>query len=168
MKKLLLAIFFMGLVSLPLLSQAQSSTSTPKFVKFGKIPSFSFTEVGKKSFTNKDIKEGVPTMIFLFSVNCSHCQHMTKEIVKNIDKFKHAQILMITPFNYKQMYAYYRGFGLQNYQDVITMGSDPTRKLNMFYNQRYYPGIYIYDAEGHLAFHHEGDIDINSLAKYLK
>lgn len=153
----------------PLFSQAQSSTNyKPKYLRFPEIPPFAFTAAGGKTITNKDLKEGVPTLIFLFSVDCSHCQQETKRITENIEKFKGTQILMITPFRYNRMYAYYRGYGIQKYPDVITMGSDSTRSLNMFYQQRYYPGIYIYDKEGKITFHDEGSISMDTILHHLK
>lgn len=169
MKRLLLVFFVVGMLTAPLFSQAQSGTSfKPKYLRFPEIPPFAFTAAGGKHFTNKDLKEGRPTMIFLFSVDCSHCQHETKKITENIEKFKGSQILMITPFRYNQMYSYYRGFGIQKYPDVITMGTDSTRRLNMFYQQRYYPGIYIYDKKGKIVYHNEGSISIDTLVHYLK
>ncbi len=168
MKRLFLIALFVGLIVPPILSQAQSKASQPKYVRYGKIPPFSMTAVGKKTFTNKDLKKGVPTMIFLFSVDCSHCQHEVKEIIKNIDKFKGTQLIMITPFEYKQMYAFYRGYGVQKHPDIITMGSDPTRRLNMFYQQKYYPGIYLYNKKGELTYHHEGSLAIDKLIAHLK
>ncbi len=158
-----------GMISAPMFVQAQTSANyKPKYLRFPEIPPFAFTAVGGQTFTNKDLKEGHPTMIFLFSVDCSHCQHETRKITENIKEFKGAQILMITPFRYNDMYAYYRGFGIQQYPDVITMGSDSTRKLNMFYEQRYYPGIYIYNKQGKIVYHNEGSISIDTLVHYLK
>ena len=169
MKRLLTALFLTAITAAPLFVQGQTqSTAKPKYVRFPDIPPISFTAAGGKTFTNKDLKKDEPTMIILFSVDCSHCQHETKEITQNISKFKGTQILMITPFRYDQMYAFYRGYGIQNYPDVITMGTDSTRKLNMFYEQRNYPGLYIYNKSGKIIYHDEGSIPIDTLLHHLK
>jgi|SRR5690625_1158426 len=169
MKRLLFALSILCFMAMPALSLAQAnSQSKPKYERFPEIPPFKFTSAGGDVFTNNDLEKGKPTMIFLFSVDCSHCQHMTRQITENIKKFKGTQIIMITPFKYKQMYAYYRGFGIQKYPDIITMGSDSTRALNMFYEQRYYPGIYIYNKKGSIIYHTEGDVGIKTILAYLK
>ncbi len=171
MRKFLSAFLLAAVCCAPFLTRAQSTYNNPKpkpkYLRFPEIPPFAFTAVGGKTFTNKDLKKGKPTMIFLFSVDCSHCQHETKRITDHIDEFKGAQILMITPFHYDQMVAYYKGFGIQRYPNVITMGSDSTRRLNMFYEQQYFPGIYIYDKDGKIVYHNEGSQPIDSLIHYL-
>lgn len=169
MKRLLLVIALFSFMSLPAFSQIQASqNSKPKYERLPEIPPFSFTRTGNTPFTNKDLKKGVPTMIMLFSVDCSHCQHLTKEITKHIDLFEGTQILMITPFRYQQMYSYYKGYGLDKYTDIITVGSDSTRRLNMFYEQKYYPGLYLYGKDGKILFHAENDMPVKELAAHLK
>lgn len=165
MKKL----FLLGLLLLPCLLQAQiNASSKPNYLRFPEVPPFAMTAAGGKVVTNKDLKRNKPTMIFLFSVDCEHCQHETKNITDNIKKFKGTQIVMITPFHYDEMMAFYKGYGIQRYPDIITMGTDSTRRLPMFYRQRSYPGIYIYNKKNQIVYHHEGTTPIDTLVHYLK
>lgn len=142
-------------------------SSQPTYLRFPEVPPFAMTTPSGKVFANKDLKKNTPVMIFLFSVDCEHCQHQTQEITKNIARFKGSQIIMITPFGHDPMTAFYNGYGISHYPNVITMGTDSTRKLNMFYRQRFFPGIYIYSKNNKLVYHHEGTTKIDTLVHYL-
>lgn len=165
MKRLL----FVCLLFIPYFLQAQTiAQDIPAYERYPQLPSFAFTTPSGKVFTNKDLKKNKPVIIFLFSVDCEHCQHETKELTNNIERFKGSQILMITPFRHDAMTAYYNGYSIGRYSNIITMGTDSTRRLNMFFNQHYYPGIYIYNKKNQLVYHHEGTAKIDSLVHYIK
>lgn len=157
------------LLLMPNFLQAQTtSQDTPPYLRFPEIPPFAITTPTGKVFMNKDLKKNHPVMLFLFSVDCEHCQHETKDITDNIKKFKGTEIVMITPFGHDAMTAFFNGYGIGRYPDVITMGTDSTRKLNMFYQQHYFPGIYIYNKKNHLVYYHEGTAKIDTLVHYLR
>ncbi|TAN14115.1 MAG: TlpA family protein disulfide reductase [Chitinophagaceae bacterium] len=167
MKRLFLLIMFCILLA-PFYVQAQTASDVPGYERFPEVPPFAITLPTGKVFNNSELKKHKPVMIFLFSVDCEHCQHETRDITKNIRKFKGTQIVMITLFKHDEMTAFYHGYGIEHYPDVITMGTDSTARLNMFYQQRYFPGIYIYNKHNKLVFHHEGTAPIDTLVHYLK
>lgn len=160
---------FVCLLFAPFLVQAQTtSNSTPAYLRYPTVPPFAFTTPSGKVFTNKDLKKHTPLMVILFSVDCEHCQHETKELVDNIGRFKGAQIIMVTPFRHDAMTAFYNGYGIGRHQNIISMGTDSTRRLNMFYQMHFWPGIYIYNKKNQLVYHHEGTTKIDTLVHYLK
>lgn len=153
----------------PYLLQAQTTSGNiPPYVRYPELPSFTISMPSGKLFMNKDLKKNHPVMLFLFSVDCEHCQHETKAIVDNIDKFKGTEIVMITPFRHDAMTAFYNGYGIGRYPNIIKMGTDSTRRLNMFFQQAYFPGIYIYNKKNQLVYRHEGTTNIDTLLHYLK
>lgn len=156
------------LLLIPYMLQAQTNTDIPPYLRYPEVPPFTITTPSGKLFMNKDLKKHRPVMLFLFSVDCEHCQHETKAITDNIEKFKGTDIVMITPFGHDAMTAFYNGYGIGKYPKVITMGTDSTRRLNMFYRQAYFPGIYIYNKKNQLVYHHEGTANIDTLVHYLK
>ena len=169
MKQLISLCICLCLAAAPCLvsAQSQSPASEPNYLRYPVIPPISMTTASGKVFTNADIKKHKPVMIMLFSVDCEHCQHETQDITSHISQFKGAQLIMITPSAHSEMYAFYQGYGISKYPDVITMGTDSTRRLNMFYQQRFFPGIYIYNKDNHLVYHHEGTAKIDTLVHYL-
>ncbi|GAA4304415.1 peroxiredoxin family protein [Compostibacter hankyongensis] len=167
-KRIILPAILAALLTGGLQAQAQTSSGShpPVYLRFPEIPPFSMTQPDGSVFTNQDVQKRTPTAIILFSVDCEHCMHETEDIVKNIQKFKGTQIIMITPFRYNEMTAFYRGYGIQKYP-LIHMGSDSTRRLNFFYDMRNYPGIYIYNRHNKIVFHHEGTAPVDTLLHYL-
>lgn len=169
MNRLLLSALL--LLPLGLFAQTASRTGSPSpepaYLRFPEVPPFKMVEPSGKVFTNKDLKKRTPTLMFLFSVDCEHCQHETEWITQHIDEFKNSQIIMITPFGYKDMVGYYRGYGIDRYPN-IHMGSDSTRQLNFFYQMRFFPGLYVYDKKGKIVYHAEGTHPVDTLVHYLR
>lgn len=61
------------------------------------IPEFSFLTDGQHSFSNKDIDNSKSRIIINhFSPTCEHCQYMAGEFIKDSQKLKDVQIIMIT------------------------------------------------------------------------
>ena len=62
-----------------------------------KTPAFSFLTLDNHSFSDKNIENRESRLILNhFSPNCEHCQYMAGEFLKDSQKIKDIQILMIT------------------------------------------------------------------------
>jgi len=167
-RSILLTLFCFLAMTVACSAQGQADSQRPPvYLRFPSVPPFSMTAASGKVFSNKDLRKNTPTLIFLFSVDCEHCMHETEDVIKHIDEFKGTQIVMITPFKYNDMMSFYKGYGISKYPN-ITMGSDSTRRLNMFYDMHYFPGLYAYNSKNHIVFHFEGTVAADSLAYYLK
>ncbi|WP_177192416.1 peroxiredoxin family protein [Chitinophaga arvensicola] len=144
---------------------ANSSTKAP-YLQYPIIPAFPLSLVDGNTITKNDLKKNEKTMLFIFSVDCDHCKHLTEEVLKNIDKFKKTQIVMITPFKVEQMKEYYDQYKIKNYPNII-MASEPTRQIMYFYDLHYFPGLYIYDKKQQFVKGFEGTAKLDSLLFYL-
>lgn len=162
-------VFFVILSCLPVFLKAQTATNPPTkppYLQYPIIPAFPLSLVDGHSITKNDLKRNEKTMVFVFSVDCDHCKHLTEEMLKNIDKFKKTQILMVTPFKVEQMKEYYDQYKIKDYPNII-MASEPTRQIMYFYDLHYFPGLYIYDKKQQLVKGFEGTAKIDSLLFYL-
>lgn len=162
-------LFFIILGCLPafLMAQTPANTNTKApYLQYPIIPSFPLSLVDGNTITKNDLKKNEKTMVFVFSVDCDHCKHLTEEMLKNIDKFKKTQILMVTPFKVDQMKEYYAQYKIQNYPNII-MASEPTRQIMYFYDLHYFPGLYIYDKKQQFVKGFEGTAKLDSLLFYL-
>ncbi|PSL47433.1 AhpC/TSA family protein [Chitinophaga niastensis] len=162
-------VFFVILSWLPTLLMAQTSANSnakAPYLQYPIIPAFPLVLVDGHGITKNDLKRNEKTMVFVFSVDCDHCKHLTEEVLKNIDKFKKTQILMITPFKVEQMKEYYDQYKIQNYPNVI-MASEPTRQIMYFYDLHFFPGLYIYDKKQQFVKGFEGAAKLDSLLFYL-
>ncbi|MCW3467743.1 peroxiredoxin family protein [Chitinophaga nivalis] len=154
---------------LPALAKAQTTTATttkPPYLQYPIIPAFPLTMVDGHIITKNDLRKNEKTMVFVFSVDCDHCKHLTEEVLKDIDKFKKTQILMVTPFKVEQMKEYYDRYNIKNYPNII-MASEPTRQIMYFYDLKYFPGLYIYDKKQHFVKGFEGTAKVDSLLYFL-
>jgi peroxiredoxin len=165
MRYVFLVIFSCLPVFLMAQTPASSSTKAP-YLQYPIIPAFPLSLVDGNTITKNDLKKNEKTMIFIFSVDCDHCKHLTEEVLKNIDKFKKTQIVMITPFKVEQMKEYYDQYKIKNYPNII-MASEPTRQIMYFYDLHYFPGLYIYDKKQQFVKGFEGTAKLDSLLFYL-
>lgn len=162
-------VFFVILSCLPVFLKAQTTANPPAkppYLQYPIIPAFPLSLVDGHSITKNDLKRNEKTMVFVFSVDCDHCKHLTEEVLKNIDKFKKTQILMVTPFKVEQMKEYYDQYKIKDYPNII-MASEPTRQIMYFYDLHYFPGLYIYDKKQQFVKGFEGTAKIDSLLFYL-
>jgi len=131
-------------------SFAQTDTSL-LYIRFPIVPSFKLINIAdstfKTYFTKDSLKKKTATIIILFSPDCEHCQHETKEITAHIDLFKKAQIVMASPLNELFIKAFYDEYKIANFPN-ITMGRDPSYFLGTFYKVRSFPAIFLYDKKG--------------------
>lgn len=162
-----LMVLCLCLLTLGFAAQAQTTEKPPAYKQYPVIPAFPLTLVNGQTITKNDLKKNVQTLVFIFSVECDHCKHMTEEVEKNIDKFKNTQIVMITPFQPERMKEYYDTYHIKNYPN-ITMASEATRQIMYFYDLHYFPGLYIYDKKGKFVKGWEGTAKLDSLTAYLK
>lgn len=162
-------VFFVIFCCLPVFLMAQTTPSTPSkapYLQYPIIPAFPLTLVDGHTITKNDLRRNEKTMVFIFSVDCDHCKQLTTEVLKNIDKFKKVQILMVTPFKVDKMKEYYDHFNIKNYPNVI-MASEPTRQIMYFYDLHYFPGLYLYDKKQQFIKGFEGTVKLDSLLHYM-
>lgn len=156
-------LFFVLYSFLPLFASAQLTEDMPIFKKHGTPPPFKLT-LPDSTFTTADklAKKNKDMIVIVFSVECDHCKHLTEAIIKNIDKFKDKQVLMITPFALARMRDYYNYYHINKYP-AITMASEPTRQIMNYYDLQYFPGAYTYGKNHKLVKNFEGTVEWSDL-----
>ncbi|WP_157986506.1 peroxiredoxin family protein [Chitinophaga alhagiae] len=155
---------------LPVMLKAQSVTPSaahvPPYKQHNIISPVPLTLYNGQVFTKNDLPKNKPVMVFLFSVECDHCAHMTEDILKNISKFGKSTILMVTPFKLERMQTWYDQYHIRNYPNII-MAAEPTRQIAYYYDLKNFPGIYIYDKKHRLVADYEGTVKLDTLLKHL-
>jgi thiol-disulfide isomerase/thioredoxin len=152
-------------VSLALIGFSQVDT-LPVFKRFPYVPQFTIYKApDSTAFTREDLKRR-PAIFIIFSPDCEHCQHETKELISNIDKFKKIQIIMVTYLPYEEMIKFYKDYKIANYPE-ITMGRDTKFFFPIFYKVQNLPTIIVYDKDGKLKDSFEGTVSIDKVAAAL-
>lgn len=166
MQKVLLFLSLLAITSATSFAQ-EKTEETPVYLRFPTIPQFKLAKAADSTlFTRDDLKKKVNTLFFLFSPDCNHCQHETEEIIKNIKKFKNAQIVMITYFPWDQMMPYYNHYKIANYPQ-ITMARDNNYYFPAFFNMKTFPSTYLYDKKGDFKKAFEGAVNIQDIINEL-
>jgi thioredoxin-related protein len=145
---------------------AQADTSK-LYLRFPFVPPFRIITVPDSTvFTKDDLKKKKPTIIFIFSPDCEHCQEATKELKARIDLFKKVQIVMSSPIEFSYLKKFYEEYKIADYPNII-MGRDPTYYFGTFYHIRGFPRFFVYDKKGDLIRGFEGSVPMESIADVL-
>ncbi len=94
----------------------------------------------------------------IFSPDCEHCQHETEMLLADINKFKDAQIIMVTYLPYNEMMAFYKNYKIASYPE-ITMARDTKFFFPVFFKITNLPSIFVYDKKGNFKKSFEGSIN---------
>jgi len=141
--------------------------SLPIYLRFPAIPPFSITKVSDSTrFTKDDLSKKKATIIIIFSPDCEHCQHETKELTAHIKLFKKTQIIMASPLEHAHLKKFYEEYKIAEYPNII-MGRDPTYFFGTFYRVHSFPAIFIYDRKGKFITSFEGSVPIEKIAEVL-
>jgi len=141
--------------------------STMIYLRFPSIPPFSITKVSDSTkFTKEDLSKRKATIIIIFSPDCEHCQHETKELTAHIELFKKVQIIMASPLEHIHLKKFYDEYKIADYPNII-MGRDPAYFLGTFYSLHSFPGIFVYNKKGKFIKSFNGTVPIEQVAEAL-
>ncbi len=165
--KTLTKFFFVVLLVFLCNDGRAQADSMPIFKRFPTAPPFKLMLAPDSvAFTKENLTKRKSIIIMLFSPDCDHCIHATKELLKNIDLFKKTQIIMVTSLSYNHIQKFYTDFKIADYHN-IKVGLDNTYFLGTFYGSKSYPSIYVYDKKGNFKKFFEGTVSWVEIAKAL-
>ena len=155
--------YFLLLSMILVASLAFGQDSLPVYKRFPTVPPFKIINVGDSSFFQKsDLKKKKATLVMIFSPDCDHCQHATRDLLANAARFKKVQIVMAAYAPFDMVYKFYKDFGIDA-QPNITMGIDQGYFLTSFYSIKNFPSVFLYDKKGTLTGSFEKDVDFSSM-----
>lgn len=165
LKNLFLCFFLVA--ASPVFAQQDAATDTPVYLRFPTIPQFSLSKVPDSStITREALKKNRTTLFMLFSPECNHCQHETEELIKNISRFKNAQVVMVSYFPWEEMTAFYSHYNLKKYPQIV-MGRDAKYFFPVFFKMRNFPSTYVYDKKGNFKKAFDGAVKIEDIIAEL-
>ncbi len=161
--------YFLLIINFFLLSDiySQADTVQPAFKKFPVFPPVKLMLPGNTTFTKDDLPKKKPVMLMVFSPMCEHCKQETEELIKNIDKFSKAEIVMATMMPYDSMMNFREKYKLAQYKNII-VGQDTQFFLPSFYMITNLPFLAFYDKKGKLISFFEGSMPIEKAAAELQ
>lgn len=137
------------------------------YKRFPSVPPFKIMRVADSTtFQKSDLKNKKATLMMIFSPDCDHCQHATRDLLANIDRYKKVQIVMAAYAPFDMVYKFYQDFGIAAHAN-ITMGIDQGYFLNSFYSIKNFPSVFLYDKKGTLIKSFERIVDFKKIAADL-
>ena len=130
------------------------------------IPAFSYVRINGKVFSNKDLKENIPTVFLYFNSECEHCQSEAEQIRDNIEKFANAQLVFISLEKPKEITAFATKFNLIAY-DNISFLFDSEGSFATTFDVKSLPTVVIYDKKMNLVAKIKGEIKVEVILKKL-
>jgi thiol-disulfide isomerase/thioredoxin len=127
------------------------------------IPKFSFTTIQHSSFTKQNIPDTLGTIIIqLFSPDCEHCQYMAQSFVKNKEKLRNVEIIMVTPFgDSSSVEKFSHDYGLDSLSNVHLL-LDTHDDFFKIFGSSLVPSFYVY-KNNKLIKSIKGEIKIENL-----
>ena len=143
-------------------------TDSLLYQRFTSIPPFNLRLAPDSAILNKDLlKKNKPTLFFIFSPDCGHCQITTVDLLKHYNLFKNFQIIMATPLEYKWIVPFYDEYKLKNYP-AIKLGRDASYTLGTFFNVHNFPELFLYDKKGKFVKEFKGNINFQEIYNLSK
>lgn len=141
--------------------------SLPIYRRFPNVPPFTIMALpDSTSFKKEDLSNRTKLMLVLFSPDCDHCRHFTRDLLSHYDLFKKVQIVMASSMDYSIIQSFYSEFNIARYP-AIRMGRDVNYFLGTFFQVTQFPSVFLYDKKGKLIQDFSGTIDVEKLATFF-
>jgi thiol-disulfide isomerase/thioredoxin len=110
-----------------------------------KTPEFSFLTLDNHSFSDKNIENRKSRLILNhFQPNCEHCQYMAGEFIKDSQKLKDVQILMITSADSASVTKFNGDYKLSLLPNIIIL-RDTNYQFQKTFGTGVVPSFFIYE-----------------------
>ncbi|MEO8852730.1 MAG: redoxin domain-containing protein [Ginsengibacter sp.] len=139
----LLVFFIIGYFAYRIVNTIQSKNRIAENI--ATIPQFTFITIKHQTFTKQNISDTIGNVIIqLFSPDCEHCQYMAQSFVKNKEKLKDEEIIMVTPFgDSSSVVKFSRDYGLDSLPNVHLL-LDTHADFFKIFGASLVPSFYVY------------------------
>ncbi|MBS1653801.1 MAG: thioredoxin [Bacteroidetes bacterium] len=163
MKKIIAFVVFSFFFSHISFAQNDTDANKPAYIRFPTVPPFKILLTDSTTWFSKESLPKKRAILFmLFNPECSHCQHETEELLKNIDKFDDIEIVMSTNMPFAKMKEFYQHYQLDRFKNII-VGQDVNFVLPSFFRIRNLPFLGFYNKKQELISVFEGAMPIDKV-----
>ncbi|MFT3903515.1 MAG: redoxin domain-containing protein [Niabella sp.] len=137
-------------------SFAAMAQEQPPYLKYRTLPSARLLLADSTGWELKaKLDKKKPVMLIVFSPECDHCKHETEELVKNMDKLRDIQIIMVCMLSLDEMRTFVAHYGLDKYKN-ITVARDYAYAFPVYYGLKSLPFHAFYNKDKKLINGFEG------------
>ena len=125
-------------------------------------------QMAVRYMTNKDLDNGANLFVMLFNPTCSHCEDATALMEKNIALFKKTKIvLMATNIMKPYLPDFIRSLHTADYPQIY-VGTDSLNFISKVFLYSALPQINVYGKERKLLKIFTGEVELDSLKRYIE
>ena len=144
-----------------------TSFTTSLHAQAGKLPPFRVLQTNGKVFKAQDLPIGKPIVIIYFSPDCDHCDVMTKEMMKQPEKYKKASVAMVTYLPVDQVGKFVQKHGLAKLSNFYVGTEGTSFFLRNYYKLNKMPFLALYTKNGDLVKSYTDESGMPQLVKQL-
>jgi thioredoxin-related protein len=149
------------------LSLSAQKDSLPPFKRNPVVPAFTLLQPDSSLLTRENITKNEASVIMYFSPLCEHCQHQMEDMLKRMEDLRQVQIIMATYQPMNELTDFIAKYELSKYPN-IKLGRDTKYMLQPFYKIGGLPYLALYDKNGSLITHFEGNVSVDKLLAAFK
>lgn len=132
------------------------------------LPAFHITQPDGRPYGISDLPAGKPVMFVYFDPDCDHCEAFIDKLIKQINSFKNAQIVMVTYVPVGKLKTFVQKTGLEKYPSIITGTEGNAFIIRYHYDVVQFPYVALHDPNGNLIATYESEVPPpEDLAKIL-
>jgi len=156
--KILIIMFFVGMMSLEASAQKQAET----------IPKFIFYRLDKTPFTNRNLIEGKKKLFILFDVTCDHCQKVIISLNKRINECNKTSVYLVTLDDKIAVNTFLNQYGKKLiFSKNVTILQDSKNQFITIFGPRKYPSVFLYSAQQKLILYSDEDQYLEKFFKFI-
>jgi thiol-disulfide isomerase/thioredoxin len=144
--------------------------SPDAYSQSGKIPPFKIIQSDGKIFKAENLPMGKPIIIIYFSPDCEECQKLTEGLLKRMNDFKKASIVMVTYLAVDYVKQFVSKYNLNRYPNIFVGTEGSSFIVRYYYNVQTFPFLALINKDGNLVkiYKKEKEEDIEDLSNRLK
>ena len=132
------------------------------------IPPFRMQLTNGKIFTWQNLSKEKPAVIIYFAPDCEHCQALIHSLLKRINDFKKAQIILVSFEPLSMVINFERDYKLLSYSNIKCGTEIPTFYFKNLFSLSKTPFTALYNKKGKLIISYRNETPVGDLAAHLK
>lgn len=130
------------------------------------IPDFNFNTLDNKSFSKKQLKPGMSTVILYFNSECEFCHHEAHDITSNYHLLKNVQLVFVSIESTEKIKNFAKTYQLDKKSNVVFV-YDEAGHFSKIFQPSSIPFNLIYDQNQKLLKTQKGQLSVQGLLKII-
>jgi len=167
-KKYLIIMFVIGIIGFLAYSITVNINHKKEVAtRIKTIPKFSFNNMNKQIFSNKNTSNTKPKLFVYFNTDCEFCQAEATDIDNHLDKLNNVQILFISYENLIKIKTFAKNYKLINKTNIVFL-QDKNYEFGPLFGAKGIPFMLLYSKNNQLIQKFKGTTKVTNILKALE